>query len=133
MEKFGITYKRGVRGDDAILAAITKSFIEALQWTMLYYYRGVPSWGWFYPVHYAPMVSDLVGLRDLGPISFKLGRPFLPFQQLLGCLPAASANFLPAPYRELMTSSTSPLAEFYPPLDSIRSEFFGGREGQWER
>lgn len=41
----GITYKRGVEADDAVLRQVVHSFLEALQWVMLYYYRGCPSWG----------------------------------------------------------------------------------------
>ena len=43
-EKFGITYKRGIAADDAVLRQVVHSFIEALQWVMLYYFRGCPSW-----------------------------------------------------------------------------------------
>lgn len=63
-----------------------------------YYYRGVASWDWFYPYHYAPMASDLVDLGSVN-VEFSLGQPFLPYQQLLAVLPAASAKLLPAPYQ----------------------------------
>lgn len=74
--------------------------------------------------HYAPMTSDLVDLCA-EPISFRLGAPFLPFQQLLGCLPASSAGFLPASYRELMVSTASPLRAFYPEVASIKVDMNG--------
>jgi 5'-3' exoribonuclease 2 len=44
------------------------------------------------------MVSDLVNLTEI-KVVFRLGRPFKPYQQLLGCLPAASAKALPLSYR----------------------------------
>ena len=53
------------------------------------------------------------------PVAFSLGRPFRPFEQLLGCLPASSAAFLPAPYSKLMKEESSPLAAFYPPVSTI--------------
>ena len=100
---------------------------------------GVPSWSWFYPFHYPPMISDVVEYfrrrwtptlpareRGAGPaqtkdelarefvFSFERSEPFKPFQQLLAVLPPSSSTLLPAPYRRLMLDPASPLADFFP-------------------
>ena len=63
-----------------------------------YYYRGVASWTWFFPHHFAPMISDMVHIQEF-EVAFQLGQPFLPFQQLLGVLPSASFKLLPEPFQ----------------------------------
>ena len=93
--------KLGITPEHAdVHGAIRQHYLEGLLWCLAYYYRGCVSWGWFYPFHYGPMMSDMVGLTDLGSkIRFEKGAPFLPFEQLLGCLPALSSQFLPKNYQ----------------------------------
>jgi len=43
--------------DSNQLKEIIYHYIEGIQWVLLYYYEGIPSWGWFFPYHYAPKIS----------------------------------------------------------------------------
>lgn len=79
-------------------------FCQGINWVLEYYYRGVASWTWFYPHHFSPMISDMVNISDF-QVVFEHGKPFLPFQQLLSVLPAASCKLLPAPYQVTYFSS----------------------------
>jgi 5'-3' exoribonuclease 2 len=94
----------------------------------LYYYKGCPSWGWYYPYHYAPFASDLY---DLGVITvdFEKGQPFSPLSQLMGVLPTRSGHLVPAPYRHLMNEKDSPILDFYP---LKFSEDLNGKKYSWQ-
>ena len=95
--------------------ALRKSYIEGLQWCLAYYYRGCISWGWYYPYHYGPLISDLTDLPNVfNSIKFEIGAPLKPFEQLMGCLPPGSASIVPKPYRKLMCNADSPIKVFYP-------------------
>lgn len=82
----------------------------------------------FYPFHYAPYVSDIKDFQD-HPFSFNIGQPFLPFEQLLAVLPAASKTLLPEPFRSLMIMDNSPIIDFYPP--KFETDINGKRQ-DWE-
>lgn len=81
-----------------VLKDQAECFVRAIQWNLNYYYNGVCSWSWFYPHHYAPYISDIKNFSHL-KLDFELGTPFLPFEQLLAVLPAASKSLLPEPYQ----------------------------------
>ena len=101
--------------EDEFMTDLITHYVEGLVWCLAYYIKGCVSWTWYYPFHYGPMLQDLRDLPEIAKrVSFKLGNPFTPFQQLLGCLPPASKLLLPVPYQWLMTSSNSPCLHFYP-------------------
>ncbi|PSC72218.1 5 -3 exoribonuclease 2 [Micractinium conductrix] len=108
-DKFGVPAGQ----QKEITRSLVQSFVEGLCWVMRYYYDGVASWTWYYPFHYAPFATDIKDLASLD-ISFDLGEPFKPFDQLMGVFPAASAHALPKGYQPLFTAKDSPILDFYP-------------------
>ncbi len=80
--------------DSDVLREQAECYVRAIQWNLHYYYHGVASWSWFYPHHFAPWITDVRNFGEMN-MSFKAGTPFLPFQQLLAVLPAASKELLP--------------------------------------
>ncbi|KAH9944834.1 exonuclease II [Amylocystis lapponica] len=110
------------------MQALTYRYVEGLQWVMHYYYSGVASWGWFYDYHYAPRISDLKGVDQM-TFHFDLGKPFHPFEQLMGVLPEASKELIPPAYRELMFDPNSPIIDFYP-LEFEQD--LNGKKADWE-
>ncbi|KAK3846807.1 MAG: XRN 5'-3' exonuclease N-terminus-domain-containing protein [Linnemannia gamsii] len=113
---------------EAEIRKMVFKYVEGLQWVLFYYYRGVSSWAWFYPYHYAPKISDLVHL-DLFKIPFELGTPFKPYEQLMGVLPEASKKHIPQAYWDLITKEASPIKDFYPNNFELD---MNGKKQDWE-
>lgn len=67
--------------------ALRKEYVKGLVWNLKYYYEGCVSWDYYYPYHYGPMLSDVVGIQEmLDDIEFELGEPLRPFEQLMACM-----------------------------------------------
>eukprot|EP00599_Poterioochromonas_sp_BG-1_P002004 CAMPEP_0173138682 /NCGR_PEP_ID=MMETSP1105-20130129/3830_1 /TAXON_ID=2985 /ORGANISM="Ochromonas sp., Strain BG-1" /LENGTH=1475 /DNA_ID=CAMNT_0014051313 /DNA_START=946 /DNA_END=5373 /DNA_ORIENTATION=- len=112
------------------LEAIKTQYLKGLMWCLAYYVKGCISWTWYFPYHYGPMLQDMKGLTELAKqITFDLGQPFTPYQQLLGCLPPASSNLLPKCYQWLMLNDASPMIDFYPLTFKIDQD---GKKNPWE-
>ncbi|XP_053469915.1 5'-3' exoribonuclease 2 isoform X1 [Ictalurus furcatus] len=100
--------------DDEFRKKVVKAYVEGLCWVLRYYYQGCASWKWYFPFHYAPFASDFKDIKDMFTDFEKGTKPFKPLEQLMGVFPAASGNFLPPTWRELMSDPDSPIIDFYP-------------------
>jgi len=130
-QKIGIDTKDvGVRS----VRQMVLDYVKTLNWVLIYYIQGLPSWRWFYPWHYPPLLYDVVQvLSTITPVErkfihhFEIQEPSLPFVQLLSVLPYTSKDLLPAVYHPLMTSPDSELVKngYYPDPKTIQIDFEG--------
>ncbi|KAF2077678.1 hypothetical protein CYY_000994 [Polysphondylium violaceum] len=100
---------------------MTHSFIEGMLWVLKYYTKGCPSWTWFYPFHYAPLVKDLArhvekllktGSDTSSHFSFETGAPIPPLVHLSSVLPKYSKSIIPPTFGKLM-DPPSPISHYY--------------------
>ncbi|KAJ4458516.1 putative 5'-3' exoribonuclease 2 [Paratrimastix pyriformis] len=106
---------RYARDSDVLVDGLCRSYLEGLQWVMHYYTRGCPSFGWFYPYHYAPLTSDLFHRTTATTtVSFGPSSPVTPLTQLMAVLPPTSGHCLPPAFQDLMVNPRSPIVRFYP-------------------
>lgn len=90
------------------VAHVCRDYIKSFAWILEYYVSGIPSWNWSYNYHYAPLVYNLKKtLEQLTETEFNelckfdIGKPSLPFEQLIAVLPPRSSNLLPTEYEIL--------------------------------
>ncbi|KAF9637962.1 Zinc finger CCHC-type protein [Lasiodiplodia theobromae] len=107
---------------------VARDYAEGLAWVLLYYLQGCASWTWYYPHHYAPFAQDFVDL-DKMELKFEKGKPFRPYEQLMGVLPAASNHAIPPVFRPLMEEADSEIIDFYP--EDFRVDL-NGKKMAWQ-
>ncbi|KAK9235780.1 XRN 5'-3' exonuclease N-terminus-domain-containing protein [Lipomyces kononenkoae] len=121
--KLGFSYS-----DEQEVTGLCQNYVQGLQWVLNYYYKGLSSWSWFFRFHYSPRVSDISkGLS--ADMTFNIGVPFRPFEQLMGVLPDRSSQLIPIAYRSLMHDPNSPIIEFYPKEFELD---LNGKKQDWE-
>ena len=120
---------------DFFVKRLDMEYFRALSWIQHYYYGGTVSWDWFYPFHYAPMVSDLSKLnvsitdKELWP-DHQRGGPLTPLTQLSLLMPRNSAKgVIPPPYFEAIFGDNSSVRQYYP--DSFAMDL-NGKLWNWE-
>ena len=102
--KINLKEEQGIKEREKIF----NKYLEGLQWVLYYYYNSIKNWKWFYPYHYAPMISDYKEINIDSSLynvydNFQKNKsqPFDPYQSLLFILPKESFNLLPECYKEI--------------------------------
>lgn len=110
------------------------AYVKSFVWVLEYYLHGIVGWHWYYPYHYAPLMTDLARLlRKLAAgdgdsssptvFEFDMGEPSLPFEQLASVLPRTSMHLLPSEYRGVVDSPK--LQKYYPDPSTVRFDYEG--------
>lgn len=121
--------KFGVEADkEEFRRHVAKCYMEGMSWVLAYYYQGCPSWTWYFPYHFSPFAADFTNMEEF-EIKFEQGKPFRPYDQLMGVLPAASKIHLPETFHTLMTDEDSEIIDFYPETFSID---MNGKKMAWQ-
>ena len=92
------------------------NYIEGLQWTFNYYFKGSITWKWKYNYNYSPTLKDintyLTSIGNINSIKFKPDNAPCSTVQLLCILPKSSCYLIPDKYKKLM-NETSDICDLY--------------------
>lgn len=130
-EKFGLDAET----EDEKITNIIDTYLTGLNYVYQYYFKTLPSWEWFYPYYYAPLVNDLnvyliyKNQNRIPVASFSKSEPFEPFKQLLCILPKQSYGLLPPCLQDLIKNEQSPLRtpfDYFP--NEVKIDPYGGKQ-----
>lgn len=99
--------------------SICQTYLDGLQWNLLYYTSDCPDWKWFYPYPCAPCLRELCQYLDnrIYIKNFNTNKPFLPTEQLFFVIPKGSITLLPDSYQKLLLTDNLLEIENYFPED----------------
>jgi 5'-3' exonuclease len=88
--------------DENEIKNLVKEYVDGLTFILKYYYNEIPTYNWFFPYHYAPLLKDIYNyLPKQLDIKFEFFPALSPLEQLLCVLPPQSSNLLPECLRNL--------------------------------
>lgn len=101
---------------------IIQKYIEGLEFYARYYFIGLPSWTWFYPYHYTPLLTDVYDYIEANDVQVRLelNQPFEPFLALMFMLPQANFHLLP---HQISSSLADPTCSLRAPFDYYPTDF----------
>ena len=100
---------------------ICKNYHDTLVWILKYYTEGLPSWDFFYPWHYDPLMKDYaeyISHLSTLDIEFQQGEPAHPTVQLLTVIPPSMSFIVPENVRQIYDD----LRELFPKEFEIEYE-----------
>ncbi len=117
-------------GDIEIIDIVTE-YLKGLTFVLNYYLKEIPSWEYYYPFHYAPLIKDIYKYIDDIDIyfTFDKGEPLSSLEQLLCILPSSSSYLLPKPLQAFSSSDNSIIIDMFPKTFEIDEE---GKKNKYE-
>ena len=83
---------------EELCRSVSLNYISGLEWTLKYYTKGCPDWGWYYKYEYPPLLQDLknyVPYFDVDMFEESSGEPVHPLTQLSYVIPSSAFHLLP--------------------------------------
>jgi 5'-3' exoribonuclease 1 len=118
--------KMGIETEEEI-KKLCREFYRGVLFVYLYYFTNeCPSWKWFFPYHFSPLMSDFKNVIKDGVVNdFSLETPSTPFLQLLTILPPKSKELLPQNYHYIFEDIENYPKEFSIDFEGKTQEYEG--------
>lgn len=96
------------------IKCVCEEYITGLVFVLRYYFKGIPTYSWYYPCHYAPLITDLAKYaKEINfDVDFKVDKPLNVYESLFGILPFQSFHLLPSEITEQLPTKIKLDANF---------------------